>query len=91
MSSYQILFCPENGRSIFLQNTGTFLVYYMMSYSYNKNQQDALFLKFISVKNSPMFRVDLLSIIRSLDTVFTAIGICHTEILKMGEIYYKNT
>ena len=33
-----------------------------------------------------MFRTDLLSIIRSLDTVFTAIGICHTEILKMGKI-----
>jgi len=25
-----------------------------------------------------MFRADLLSIIRSLDTVFTTIGICHT-------------
>jgi len=25
-----------------------------------------------------MFRTDLLSIIRSLDTVFTASGICHT-------------
>jgi len=25
-----------------------------------------------------MFRTDLLSIIRSLNTVFTAIGICHT-------------
>ena len=25
-----------------------------------------------------MFRTDLLSIIRSLDTVFTAISICHT-------------
>jgi len=25
-----------------------------------------------------MFRTDLLPIIRSLDTVFTAIGICHT-------------
>jgi len=25
-----------------------------------------------------MFRADLLPIIRSLDTVFTAIGICHT-------------
>jgi hypothetical protein len=29
-----------------------------------------------------MFRTDLLSIIRCLDTVFTEIGICHTEILK---------
>jgi len=26
-----------------------------------------------------MFRTDLLSIIRSLDTVLTAIGICHTS------------
>jgi hypothetical protein len=33
-----------------------------------------------------MFRADLLSIIRSLNTVFTAIGICHTQILKMGKI-----
>jgi hypothetical protein len=29
-----------------------------------------------------MCRTDLLSIIRSLDTVFTATGICHTDILK---------
>jgi len=33
-----------------------------------------------------MFQTDLLSIIRSLNTIFTAIGICHMEILKMGEI-----
>ena len=33
-----------------------------------------------------MFRTDLLSIIRSLNTVFTAIGICYTEILKIGKI-----
>ena len=33
-----------------------------------------------------MFRTDLLSIIRSLDTLFTAIGICHTEILKWVKI-----
>jgi len=33
-----------------------------------------------------MFRTDLLSIIRSLNTVFTAIGICHTVILKMVNI-----
>jgi hypothetical protein len=32
------------------------------------------------------FETDLLPIIRSLNTVFTAIGICHTEILKMGKI-----
>ena len=28
-----------------------------------------------------MFRTDLLSIIRSLNTVFTAIGICHAVML----------
>jgi hypothetical protein len=33
-----------------------------------------------------MFRTDLLSIIRSLNTVFTAIDTCHTEILKTGKI-----
>ena len=33
-----------------------------------------------------MFRTDLLSTIMSLNTVFTAVGICHTEILKMGKI-----
>jgi len=33
-----------------------------------------------------MFRTDLPSIIRSLNTVYTAIGICHAEILKMDKI-----
>ena len=33
-----------------------------------------------------MFWTDLLSIIRSLNTVYTAIGTCHAEILKVGEI-----
>jgi len=33
-----------------------------------------------------MFRTVLLSIIRSLNTVFTVIDICRTEILKMGKI-----
>jgi len=40
--------------------------------------KDALFLNFIFGKELYMFRTDLLSIIRSLDTVFTATGICHT-------------
>jgi len=44
--------------------------------SYNKSQQDALFLHFILVKNYT-FRTGLLSIIRGLNTVFTAVGICH--------------
>jgi len=46
--------------------------------SYNRNQRDALFLKFIFVKELYVFRTDLLSIIRSLATVYTAISICHT-------------
>jgi len=33
-----------------------------------------------------MFLTDLLSIIRSLNTVFTATGICYSEILKLGKI-----
>ena len=33
-----------------------------------------------------MFRTVLLPIIRSLITIFTAIGICYTKILKMGKI-----
>jgi hypothetical protein len=33
-----------------------------------------------------MFRTDLLSIIRSRNTVHTAVGICHAEMLKIGKI-----
>ena len=50
-----------------------------MIYSYNKSQRDALFLKFIFDKEMYMFRTDLLSIIRSLNTVYEAIGICHAS------------
>jgi len=42
-------------------------------HSYNRSQQDALYFG----KQLYMFRTDLLSIIRGLDTVFTATGICH--------------
>jgi hypothetical protein len=45
--------------------------------SYNKSQRDALFLN-VS-KKLYMFRTDLLSIIRSLNTVYTAVGICHAS------------
>jgi len=47
-------------------------------YSYNKIQQDAPFLKFIFDKELSMHQTDL-SIIRSLNTVYTAIGICHAS------------
>jgi len=52
---------------------------------YNKSQQVALFLNFFFGKELYMFRTDLLSIIRSLNTVFTAVGICHVETLKMSK------
>jgi hypothetical protein len=50
-----------------------------MIYSYNKSQLNALFLKFIFDKELYIFRTDLLSIIRSLNTVYTATGICHAS------------
>jgi hypothetical protein len=43
--------------------------------SYNESQRDALFLKFNFDKELYMFWTDLLSIIRSLNTVYTAIVI----------------
>jgi hypothetical protein len=46
-----------------------------MIYCYNKGQQDALFLKFIFGIELYVFRRDFLSIIRSLISVFTAVGI----------------
>ena len=42
------------------------------TYSHNKSQWDALLFKFILIKNY-MFRKDLLSIIRSIKSVYTAI------------------
>jgi hypothetical protein len=45
--------------------------------SYNGSQQDALFLNFILIKSSTCFGQT--SIIRSLETVSTAIGICHAS------------
>ena len=56
-----------------------------MIYSYNKSQQDALFLKFILIKT---LHVSDRSTVHqeSLNTVYTAIGICHPEILMVGKI-----
>ena len=51
----------------------------MWEYSYNESQRDALFLKFIFDKELYMLRTDLLPIIRSLNTVYAAIGICHAS------------
>ena len=48
-------------------------------YSYNKSQRDTLFLKFILVKNASCFGQDLLSIIKSLNTVYTSISNCMTN------------
>jgi len=55
-----------------------FINMHLLIYSYNKNQRDALFLKFIFDKGLYKLRTDLLSIIRSLNSVYTAIDICHT-------------
>jgi hypothetical protein len=55
------------------------IVHHDTVYSYNKSQRDALFLKFIFDKELYMFRTDLLSIIRSLNTVYAAVGICHAS------------
>jgi len=49
------------------------------SHSYNKSQQDTLYLKFILVKNSTCFRQIYCPIIRSFNAVYTAIGICHAS------------
>jgi len=48
-------------------------------YSYNKSQQDGLFLIFIFDKELCMFQTDLLSLIRSLNTAYAATGICHAS------------
>ena len=56
-----------------------FLHFYFCLYSYNKSQRDALFLKFIFAQELYMFRTDLLSIIRSLNTVYAATIICHAS------------
>jgi len=47
--------------------------------SYNKSQTRCIISQLYFVKQLYMFRTDLLSIIRSLITVFTATGICHTQ------------
>ena len=48
-------------------------------YSYNKSQRDALISQIYFDKELYMFRTDLLSIIRSLTTVYTATGICRAS------------
>ena len=47
-------------------------------YSYNKKPTRCTISQLYFGKELYMFRTNLLSIIRSLNTVFTAIGICHT-------------
>ena len=50
-------------------------------YSYNKSQGGALISQIYFGKELYMFRTDLLSIISSLNTVYTATGICHDCLL----------
>jgi hypothetical protein len=70
------------------------------NHPYDRRQKDALILKFILVKELYIFRRDLLSIIRSLNIVFTSIGIYHTscvdclladsQLLMMDSKYVRN-
>jgi len=53
-------------------------------YYYDENQRCTISQLF--GKELYMFQTDLLSIIRSLNTVFTAIGICHTSYVADGNI-----
>jgi hypothetical protein len=51
-----------------------------VNYSYNKSQRDALRISQLYFgKELYMFRTDLLSIIRSINTVFTLISNCHAS------------
>jgi len=48
------------------------------NYSYNKSQQDALFLKFILIKNSTCFG-QIYCPSSGVSTLYAAIGICHAS------------
>jgi len=50
-----------------------------MIYSYNKSQQDILFLNFILIKNSTCFRQTYCPSSGVVNTVFTATGICNAS------------
>jgi len=50
----------------------------MMIYSYNKSQQDALFPKFILIKNSTCFG-QIYHPSSGVSTLYTVIGICHAS------------
>ena len=52
---------------------------YNTLYSYNKSQQDALFLKFILIKDSTCFGQINYPSSGVSKTVYTAIGICHAS------------
>jgi len=61
---------------------------YIVIYSYNKSPTGFTNSQIYFGKELYMFRTDLMSIIRSLNSVFTAIGICYTEILNRVKIIY---
>ena len=48
-------------------------------YSYNKSQRVVINSQIYFGKELSIFRTDLLSIIRSLNNVYTTMGICHTS------------
>jgi hypothetical protein len=71
--------CNQDNLQYFHSISGVVTVNLILStQSANTSQRNALFLNFFYFgKELYMFRTDLMSIIRSLNTVFTATGICH--------------
>jgi len=67
--TYEYLFKSKDFKTHNLFINLTFRGPCIVIYSYNKSQRDALFLELIFDKELYMFRIDLLSIIRSLNTV----------------------
>ena len=87
------IYCPSSGVSTLYTQQQVFVICFAcltltnltyrgpcnVIYSYSKSQRDALFLKFIFDKELYMFRTDLLSIIRSLNTVYATVVFCHSS------------
>ena len=77
--NFGLQFCNENETKFYFSfwHFRTFWGPLIVIYSYNRSQQDALFLSFNFDIQLYTFRTYLLSIIRNLYTAFTETGICH--------------
>jgi hypothetical protein len=70
---FEQTYCPSS--RVLIWHSGQCIVIY----SYNKSQKSCTISQIYFSEKLYMFRTDLLPIIRSLNTVFTAIGICYTS------------